>query len=305
LADVCLLRGEFTTGWPLYEARWAASGVKERQLSCPPWDGGPLYHRRILIHAEQGFGDTIQFARYAALVASLKGEVVIECSSLLVNLLRSAKHVNEVVAAGDPLPLFDTHLPMLSLPLVLATKRETIPGGVPYLFAETARIDAWKHHLGQVPKPPRIGVAWRGNPGHPRARSRDLPFQKLAPLLEVRGATFCSLQMERGSGEDRDSPGPPRMYDFTNHIVDFADMAAFTEHLDLIISVDTAVAHLGGALGRPVWTLLPFVPDWRWGLEEDTTQWYPTMRLFRQPKLGDWDSVIQRVAEELRLFVKS
>jgi len=295
-----LLRGDFEQGWPLYEVRWEVYRSEKRDFSQPMWDGASIAGRRLLIHAEQGLGDSIQFIRYAALADARGAQVVVECSRSVVELFRGVKGVAEAVTKGDPLPPFDLHVPMLSQPLVFQTRRETIPREVPYLFANPDRAAIWKDRLGGDRSRLRVGLAWAGNPQHRRMRIRDVSFELLRPLWRLEGIDFFSLQIGPAAEKIRQLVDVAAINDHTEHIQTFADTAALMLELDLIISVDTAVAHLAGALGRPVWTLLPFVPDWRWGLEGDQTPWYPTMRLFRQPSPGDWDSVLRRVADELR-----
>jgi len=300
MSILLLLRGDFEQGWPFYEARWEATKSPKRDFCQPMWDGSPLQDRRILIHAEQGFGDAIHFVRYAPLLAARGGEVVIECPRILVELFRRAKGVSEIVAAGDPLPGFDLHVPMLSVPVVLQTTRESIPQDVPYLFVDPHRRAFWKARLGCNRTGLRVGLAWAGNPQNRQNRKRNISLEMLLPLWRAEGVEFFSVQVGPGTEQIRQLPDSTVIVDHTDHIQDFADTAALIMELDLIISVDTAVAHLAGALARPVWTLLPFIPDWRWGLEGERTPWYPTMHLFRQPGVGDWDSVIPHVIRELR-----
>jgi len=305
-AHLRLLRGDFEHGWPLYELRWEACRLAKRDFVQPMWDGKLLDKRRVLVHGEQGFGDCIQFIRYAELAAARGAHVILACQESVVELLRGVKGVSELVKAGDPLPPFDLHVPMLSQPLVFQTRRETIPNRVPYLSADPKRRETWQGLIGRLTgNRRRVGMAWAGNAEHSRNHMRSISLETLLPLLAVDRIDFYNLQIGPEAGQILQLPGAAALVDLTSHIRDFADTAALMMHLDLIISVDTAVAHLAGALGKPVWTLLPFVPDWRWMLDRDDSPWYPTMRLFRQPKLGDWDSVIHRVADELRLLVKS
>jgi len=302
LSILLLLQGDFERGLRMYEARREVLQTR-RNFSEPMWNGQIVNGRRILIHTEQGFGDLIQFIRYAAIIAERGAEVVIECPRPLVELFRSANGVREVVVAGAPLPQFDLHVPMVSQPMVFETTLDSIPGAVPYLFADSARREAWAKRLYVNHARLRVGLAWAGNPLNPQSRMRNIPLKMLLPLLGVRGADFFSLQVGPGMEEIRMLPDPSLIIDHTKFIKDFADTAALMDELDLIISVDTAVAHLAGALARPVWTLLPFVPDWRWQLKREDSPWYPTMRLFRQPKSDDWTRVIQRVAEALTALV--
>jgi tetratricopeptide (TPR) repeat protein len=287
-----LLLGDYASGWAPYEARWAVFQAAKRDFGQPLWDGTPLHGRRLLIHAEQGRGDAIQFIRYASLAAERGGKIVVECQASLVELLRTAKGVDEVAAAGDALPAFDVHIPMLSLPRIFQTTRENIPAQVPYLSVPADR-PATDHG------PFRVGLAWAGSPHNRHHRLRDIPLRALLPLLEVDGVEFVSLQVGDAAAQLREISDAAPITEASSHLRDFADTAALVNELDLVISVDTAVAHLAGALARPVWTLVPFVPDWRWGFEGGTTPWYPTMRLFRQPALGDWGSVVADVAREL------
>jgi len=269
------------------------------------WDGRPLNGQRVLIHAEQGLGDSIQFIRYAPRIVERGGVVVVECQQALVELFKTARGVSEVVAAGEPLPPFDFHVPMLSQPLVFKTTLETIPGEIHYLTADPARCEIWRQKIGGERSRLRAGLVWGGNPANPGDRTRSIRLEKLLPLLRVEGVDFFSLQKDRGAEQIREVPGAARIIDHTGSLSSFAETAALLVQLDLVISVDTAIVHLAGALGRPVWALLPLAPDWRWLLNRYDSPWYPTLRLFRQPRIADWDSVIVEVREQLEAFVKS
>jgi len=304
LGLVLLLLGRYEEGWREYEWRWRvpAHAFRQRHFSAPLWDGKPVVGQTILIHAEQGFGDTLQFLRYLPLVRqhSRAARVILECQPGLVLLLQSFHGAEiDIVARGlseATLPPFDQHLPLLSLPLVLSCFGP-LSVSVPYLHADLGLRAQWRERLGARPEF-RVGLVWAGNPEHGTDRYRSIVPERLSPLWRVPGVCFVSLQIEPTG------PLPPTLaatgvLDFTAQIHDFADSAALIAELDLIITVDTAAAHLAGALGRPAWVLLPFAPDWRWGLAREDTTWYPSLRLFRQPVAGDWDAVIQRVAEEL------
>jgi tetratricopeptide (TPR) repeat protein len=295
-----LMHGEFARGWPLYEARWKASGVAEPAFAQPRWQGEPLASRPVLLHAEQGFGDSIHFLRYAPLVQARGGKVIIECQRELARLFRSQGEAWEIVAAGEARPPFDTQAPLMSLPLVFQTTGETIPCQVPYLRADSDLAEVWEKQLGMRRGRLRVGLAWMGSPKNRWHRARNITLENLAPVWNVAGVEFFSLQLGRGKEQLRPVPA---VADLTSSIQDFADTAALMSQLDLIITVDTAVAHLAGALGRPVWVLLPFIPDWRWGLVGEDTPWYPTMRFFRQVKFGEWTAVVERVATELNAMV--
>jgi len=304
-AVLLLLLGRFAEGWAEYEWRWKVAGftTERRDFPQPRWDGSDLDGQTILLHAEQGLGSAIQFVRYAPLVAARNGTVVVECQKPLLRLFSSltigeAPPVARVVARGDALPHFDVQAPLMSLPTLLGTEIDSIPRKTPYLTAEPAAAAAWRDRLGQFPKP-RVGLAWAGNPRHVNDHNRSMPASCLRPLLRAGGATFFSLQMG-SAAKDLDELVGGAVHDLSPEITDFADTAAIIANLDLVISVDTAVAHLAGALGWPVWLVLPFVGEWRWLLDREDSPWYPTMRLFRQMALGDWSGVVERVAEALR-----
>ncbi|MCS7316443.1 MAG: tetratricopeptide repeat-containing glycosyltransferase family protein [Bryobacterales bacterium] len=295
-----LLAGDLERGFAEYEWRWRLEPHRRRDFPQPLWDGSPLSGRRILLHAEQGLGDTIQFLRYAPLVAARGGCVVIECQPALLELAATVEGVAQIVAAGDPLPEFDVHAPLLSLPRLMGTTLETIPRQVPYLTAP--------QRAGEPPslpgKGPRVGLAWAGNPAHANDRRRSLDLDALAPLGQVEGVTFVSLQSGPRAEQAASPPPGLRLEELPQPWRELPWLAAIVAQLDLVITVDTMHAHLAGALGRPVWVLLPFAPDWRWMLGREDSPWYPTMRLFRQRARGAWGEVVGRVAEQLRATVR-
>jgi hypothetical protein len=289
-----LQRGELLAGWAEYEWRWHLTGEKLYRIDFPQpyWFGAPLEGKRILLHAEQGLGDTLQFVRYAPLVAERGGRVILACQPEMMELMTSVKGVEQVVARLGPLPQFDTHCPLLSLPRLFQTTLETIPSATPYLFAEDTRRASWHTRLpGDGRK--KIGLVWAGkdwpNP------NRSISPEHLAPLQSVQNAWWCSLQKQ-------DAGGPPglELTDWTAELKDFSDTAALIANLDLVVTIDSATAHLAGALGKPVWVLLPFMADWRWMQARSDSPWYPSMRLFRQNKAGDWTSAIADVVKELQ-----
>jgi hypothetical protein len=249
-----------------------------QRFSQPQWQGEPLEGARILLCAEQGLGDTMQFVRYAPLVAARGGEVVLEVQPGLHRLLSRFEGAHEIVSRGRPLPEFRWQCPLLSLPRIFHTDIATIPAAVPYLHANAADVRAWSRRLRREGL--RIGLAWSGNPDHSRNRQRSIPLAQLAPLLQLQGATFYSLQKGSPTAQLRDLPATAKLIDLDAEQRDFADTAAIMSNLDLVISVDTAMAHLAGALGKPVWILLRYVPDWRWLLNREDSPWYPTARLF-------------------------
>ncbi len=299
---IALLRqGNFVRGAPEYEWRWQAEGFPRLPpIEAPAWDGQTVPGKALLLRAEQGFGDAIQFVRYAPLVRERCGcgRVVLQCPAPLARLLTTVSGVDEVIVNGAPLPVAAAHAPLLSLMRLLGTRLETIPAAVPYLAANQARVAAFQDRIG-VAAGLKVGLVWAGRPNHRNDRSRSLGLAALAPLLAVEGVSFFSLQKGVAAAEIAASGFAARLIDLGPELGDFADTAAAVSCLNLVISVDTAVAHLAGALGKPVWTLLPFAPDWRWLIDRADSPWYPTMRLYRQPAPGDWASVLQKVAAEL------
>ena len=285
-----LLTGQFKEGWEEYEWRFVVAQY-DRGFDRPLWSGELLAGRTILLHAEQGFGDTLQFLRYVPIVAERGGSVVLEVPASLVRLARTVAGAAEVVAAGDPLPAFDCHFPLLSLPRVFKTNLATIPGAVPYLRVPTEASLGWAERIPTTPGP-RVGIVWAGT------TVGAIDLRLLEPLWEVGGVSWFSLQVGDRSG-DISSLGGVKIADLSPWLTDFAETAAAVSRLDLVISVDTSVAHLAGALGRPTWLLLRYPPEWRWLLEREDSPWYPTARLFRQRKEGDWPCVAREVAAAL------
>ena len=298
---VLLLGGDFKNGWPLYEWRWKRKeeSKHKRDFPQPLWLGKEsLGGKTILLHSEQGLGDTIQFCRYARLVAALGARVVMELPEPLLDLLKDLAGVSEFIAKGSALPAFDYHCPLLSLPLAFKTDLGTVPTLPRYLGADGERIAKWRARLGERTKP-RIGLVWSGNIDHKDDHNRSMSLTDLLKHLPAR-YQYVSLQREVREADQALLAARSDILHFGDELKDFADTAALCEQMDLIISVDTSVAHLAGALGKPVWILLPFRPDWRWLLERTDSPWYPSARLFRQEKMGDWDGVMKSVKAELR-----
>jgi len=299
-AQAHLAQGNFGAGFRLYEARWAIPEfvALNGQTAGPCWRGEPIAGRTIRLWSEQGFGDTIQFARYVPLVASLGARVLLRVPRPLRSLMRSSFDGVEILAPGD-FARYQLHCPLMSLPLAFGTTLETIPRGR-YLKASAERLHAWRERLGPKRRL-RVGLAWTsGHLAHrPEAvafmRSRDVPLGALM-ALRVPRAEFFSLQKERDAAQRSFGAG---LIDWSAELHDFEDTAALIESLDVVVSVDTAVAHLAGALGKLVWVLLPHDADWRWLRGRDDCPWYPTARLYRQEKPGDWEPVIARVAVDL------
>jgi hypothetical protein len=276
-----------------------------RKFGKPLWLGEyPLARKTILLHAEQGLGDTIQFARYAPLLARTGAKVVLEIQPELTELLARIEGVVSVVARGEPLPDYDVHCPVGSLPRALRTEVATIPAEIPYLTPSAERIAKWRERIESLPST-RIALAWAGSGAHANDRNRSIALSRLTPLLDVKHANFVSIQRELRGEDAEPLARTPRLMHIGDALDDFEDTAAVAALVDVVISVDTSVVHLAGALGRPTWILLPFCPDWRWLLDRDDSPWYPTAQFFRQPTPGDWDSVIARVKDALSEFSAS
>ena len=312
-AALCrMLIGDLEGGLAQYEWRWGIDHLKDkrRDFPRPQWNGSdPIAGKTILLHAEQGFGDTIQFCRYVPHVAARGARVILEVPPPLQSLMRSLRGAAQIVAGGEPLPDFDLHCPLLSLPLAFATRLATIPGDTPYLFAAEDRSRAWRDRLGGR-RGARIGLVWAGDPRKrlPNAnridRQRSIEFDHLAPIIETAGCAFYSLQKGGASvAQLRNSSLRHRVIDWTDDLHDFAETAALIGNLDLIIAVDTAVAHLAGALGKPLWLLNRYNTCWRWLLDRSDSPWYPTARLFRQDQSRTWDRVIASAAQALGDYV--
>jgi len=298
LAWVLLLTGNFALGWPQYEWRWKCPGFKWPNIPQPLWDGSNLNGRTILLHAEQGLGDTIQFVRYASLLAARGARVLVTAPKSLVPLIATAPGVSSTADRLVELGSFDVWCPMASLPLRFGTNLATIPSNIPYLRADPQRVSAWNERLQADGEGLKVGLCWGGNRANINDVNRSIALPMLAPLGQVPGIRYYSLQLGDAAAQARLTPSP-KLIDHTSFIHDFADTAALIMHLDVVISVDTSVAHLVGALGRPVWTLLPFAPDWRWLLDRPDSPWYPTMRFFRKRPEESWDRVVREVAEQL------
>lgn len=300
LAMCLLLKGEWESGWRAYEWRLKCDDGQGSSLNFaqPRWQGEAIGGRTILLHAEQGLGDAIQFIRYAGLVAGRQGRVIVQCQAELIELFKQLPEVAEWIATGDELPAFDVHCPLMSLPSVFGTTLGSIPPQSPRFRAAADRSEFWRARLASDSAKLKVGMVWAGNPKHRNDRNRSIEWSLLAPLAQVPDVQLFSLQKSPTWQTGSAGQDPPWL-DYTEELHDFADTAALIENLDLVISVDTAVAHLVGSMGKPVWVLLPFAPDWRWMLNCSDSPWYPTMRLFRQDRPGDWPSVIDRVVTEL------
>ncbi|RLJ64732.1 tetratricopeptide repeat protein [Sulfurisoma sediminicola] len=305
LSMALLAAGQFDEGWKEYEWRWkAARETKgyQRDFKEPLWQGQPLHGETILLHAEQGLGDALQFVRYAPLVAARGGRVIVECQGELKGIFGRMPGIAVVVARGEPLPPFDLQCPMMSLPLAFRTDAQSIPAEIPYLAPDPAKVAAWREYFGRETRP-KVGLVWAGNPrrhdpvSNMIDRRRSFNLEQMRPLLEQPGFAFYSLQ--KGEAQTELARWLGRIEDIGSRFADFDDTAAAVSQLDLVITVDTSVAHIVGALGRPVWMLSRFDACWRWGPMGETSAWYPTMTVFRQERYGDWSAPLAKAAQRL------
>ncbi len=295
LAMVYLQQGHFEQGWSDYEYRWKlAASPRPYQHRQPQWRGESLEGKTILLYTEQGLGDTLQFARYIPMVAKQAGRVYLVCQPALERLFLQWPSVHLLTDLYERLPAYDLHCAVTSLPLAFGTRLDSIPAQVPYLLPDPALAERWSRRLGATGRL-RVGLAWAGNPLHQNDRQRSIALSRLAPPLAQLAdrVAFYSLQKGDAAGKGREVP-ELNLVDLDTELNDFTDTAAAISCLDLVISVDTAVAHLAGALGVRVWTLLAFASDWRWLLDRTDSPWYPTMRLFRQRTAGDWEEPLRR-----------
>ena len=293
-----LVKGDMPYGWDQYEARLRVPGLitPQRYFTHPRWDGKPFPGRTLLLHYEQGLGDTLMFVRYAPLVKALGGRVILAAQAFLADLVTTCPGIDEVIPKGTPPPPFDFHFPLLSLPWRFRTDLNSIPADVPYLRVpdEVPHRRGIGDLLAQSEGLIRVGLAWKGSESHPRDLERSIPPATLAPLATLPQVAFYGFQRE----EDLEAPFLG-VHNLGRLLSNFSDTAFALSAMDLVITVDTAVAHLAGALGIPTLLLVTCTPDWRWMLGREDSPWYPTMRIYRQPIPGDWGSVIQRVLLDL------
>jgi hypothetical protein len=303
LSETLLLLGEFERGWREYHYRYSLPHTTsiERKVQRPRWDGRPMAGKTLLIHDEQGYGDTFQFMRLVPWAKERSGaRIVLEINEDTLPLARRSTGFDEIVARGTLPPAFDMHCEMMSLPAALGLKLADLPGAIPYLSADPLRLDRWRKRLADLPRP-LVALVWAGRPTHFNDANRSMSLAQMAPLART-GATFVSIQ--KGPAHLQAATPPPGMslVSLSDEIADFEDTAAILCIADLLISVDSSPVHLAGALGRPAWVMLPKIPDWRWLLEREDTPWYPQTRLFRQNDGADWTDVIARIASELAQF---
>jgi hypothetical protein len=292
--------GRWREGWDDYEWRLRNRREKRQFFDAVMWDGAPLGGRTIILHSEQGFGDTLQFCRYAPLVAARGGRVVLAVQPALRELLAGLPGIEHCIAVGSALPDYDFLMPLASLPHVFATERATIPSPDGYLHAPSDRLERWRRRWPGPSPALRIGLAWGGNAEQSLDRNRSTTLATFLPLLDVPGTEFYSLQVGPRAAEAATLARQGRLVDLAPELTDFAETAAAMTLLDLVVTVDTSVAHLAGALGRPAFVALTYLPDWRWYLEGADNPWYASLRVFRQPSRGDWPSVVAAIAAALR-----
>ena len=300
IALILLLLGDFEPGWREYGRRWTVKelDVARPKLGKPEWDGSDLTGKTILLYPEQGYGDCIQFIRYLPLLKDRGARVVVVMPPELVSLLNQVPGLDQMLVTGAALPPFDCHCPLMSLPSLFGTTLATIPGGVPYLHPDSQRLSHWRARMpaGKL----KIGISWAGRATHPNDHNRTMGLARFAALASVPDTWFCSLQKGAASIEARTPPPGMHLVDWTDELTDFSDTAALIGALDMIISVDTAVVHVAGAMNKPAWVFLPLVPDWRWLLDRTDSPWYPSIRLFRQVKYKDWEKPIGDAVAELQ-----
>ncbi len=303
LAVLLLLTGRLAEGWPEYEWRWKRPAAQEPLLPQPRWSGEPLAGRTLLLRGEQGLGDTLQFIRYARHVKQQGATVIAHVRPPLVRLVERMADVDQTISEDDALPPFDAHVAMMSLPGILGTTLETIPAPIPYVQPDAAAVAHWKAELASEPRY-KVGIVWQGNPSQASDRDRSFPLAYFQHIARQSGIRLYSLQFGAGR-EQLTALGPQSsIVDLGDRLGDFLDTAAIMANLDLVITCDSAPAHLAGALGVNVWLPLPLVPDWRWLLGRDDTPWYPTLRLFRQTRYADWTDVFERMEQELAAVAK-
>lgn len=296
-AQLRLLLGDLESGWDEYEWRWRLAGVSLPALSIPAWDGSPVAGRTLLLRAEQGLGDTLQLVRFAAQLQAAGARPIVECQPPLASLLSRASGVEGTIRRGEAVPPAHFQIPLASLPGILQVSAiDSIPASVPYLRAEPSLVARWREKLAAVPGV-KIGIAWKGSATHPQDCHRSIAPERFAALAAIPGVSLVSLQVDHHAPPELRALEAARLSH--QHALTFDDSAAIVANLDLVITCDTALAHLAGALAAPVWIALPLAPDWRWLLSRDESPWYPTARLFRQTRLDDWGEVFARIAVAL------
>lgn len=303
-ALIWLLLGDYTRGWAEYEWRWGCKEFTRPAFPQPSWDGSELNGRTILLYAEQGLGDTLQIIRYASLVKQRGGRVIVASQKALLPILARTPGIDLLMANDAKPPACDVHAPLMSLPRLFGTTIDTVPSEIPYLYPDPTLVETWRQRLGRQ-RGLRIGIAWQGNPGFPGDHLRSFALAEFAPIARQEGVQLISLQKGAGVEQLKEVADRISVIDLGSTIDEaagpFMDSAAIMRNLDLVICPNTALAHLAGGLGVPVWIPLPYAPEWRWHWQRDDSPWYPTARLFRQSHPGDWTGVFERIADALRM----
>ncbi len=305
---------DFIRGFEEYEWRWKRTSQKsnKREYPQPVWDGSSLKNKKIFLYAEQGLGDTYQFIRYAQVIKKMGGYVIVAVQNPLAQIVKLCPYIDQVIGLNEQPPQFDCYAPLMSLPHILKTTSQTVPNTIPYLYADKQLIATWKEKL-TANKNIKVGICWQGNDQYSTAflrtivAAKNIQLKQLASLAAIPNVSLYNLQKETGTDQLKDDYGFNLISfdaDFDSTNGRFMDTAAVMANLDLVITVDTSIAHLAAGLGKPTWVPLPEPADWRWMLKRADTPWYPTMRLFRQPEPGDWDSVLATIKEELTDFVQ-
>jgi hypothetical protein len=305
LGFALLLLGDLREGWREYLWRWRSAELNAANPHPQPqWDGSALAGRTLLAHCEQGMGDTIQFARYIPLIAAKErqsqqpGKIVFQVQPSLKRLLANFPGAAAVIARGEPVPACDVQCPLMTIPMLMETTLQSIPADVPYIHADPAGVRHWQNRVGSAaPGKLKVGLCWAGRPTHPDDHHRSIPLAQFSSLANLHGVQWFSLQKGPQAASVNDAGFP--LADWSIDLADFADSAALIANLDLVLTVDTSLAHLAGAMGKPTWVLLPYAPDWRWLLDRADSPWYPTVRLFRQSAIGDWQAPFAAVAKAL------
>ena len=298
-----LINGQFEEGWKEHEWRFMRgkrSTIYPHRFDIPLWDGSSFTGKRLFVHSEQGFGDTLQFIRYLPMVKRLGGTVIFEAFGPLLETMRGFPGIDKLVELSPDrrhVENCDYYVPLMTLPMLFSTDIPTIPSNIPYIFAAPEKAGQWKNRINE--KGYNIGIVWAGKPEHENDGNRSCELAQFLPLARIPGVELYGLQKGGAARQAKTLDGMKTIINFDRELKDFSETAAAIENLDLVISIDTALVHLAGAMGKPVWTLLPHAPDWRWLLEREDSPWYPTMRLFRQPGRGDWGAVFDRVKDEL------
>lgn len=301
-SETLLLMGDFTRGWREYRFRYSLEHTAriERKVQRPRWEGQPLQGKTLLIHDEQGYGDTFQFLRMVSWARARSGaRVILEINAESFSLAQRSTGFDELIVRGSLPPAFDVHCEMMSLPMAMKLQLSDLPGTGPgpYMTADPARLAKWRERLAHLPRP-LVALVWAGRPTHNNDARRSMALADLAPL-GASGVTFLSVQKGPAAAQAATPPEGMNLLSLSDEIEDFEDTAAILSIADLLVSVDSSPVHLAGALGRPAWVMLPFVPDWRWLLEREDSPWYPDVRLFRQSKPDDWSGVLEAVGREL------